>query len=460
MIIKYSNLLILVSAGGGVFFTGCKKQSEFLTAKYDQTVEVPHTASDCQALLDNDLVMNGYGVSGYPSLGEIGSDDYYVSTAQFNGYSPTEQDAVTWARQIRTTGDLTDWDNSYRVVFTANTVLQTPVSIGPGTGEEADWNFVRGEALFFRAFAFYSLAQVFAPAYNDSMASTDLGIPLRLTANVDEKIFRSTNGQTYARIIDDLTVAAGMLPANPGWFPTRPAKSAVYGLLSKVCLSMGNYTRAQSWSDSCLQIQSALMHYDTISQTAPLPFYRFNPEVIFSAIYFPNKPVTSGRSYTDSSLFNSYVPGDLRKKLFFKNGRLFFGHYDEQGYGFCGIATDEIYLTRAECYARMGNTAAAMTDLNTLLQTRWATGSFMPYTATDANDALNQVLSERRKELVFRGTRWTDLRRLNKDPRFAVTLYRTAGGNTNTLPPNDSRYTYAIPDNVMAMNPGMTQNLR
>ena len=69
--------------------------------------------------------------------------------------------------------------------------------------------------------------------------------------------------------------------------------------------------------------------------------------------------------------------------------------------------------------------AAAMNDLNTLLQARWAAGSFTALTATDGQDALRQILMERRKELLFRGLRWTDLRRLNKDPGTAVTLYRT-----------------------------------
>ena len=100
-----------------------------------------------------------------------------------------------------------------------------------------------------------------------------------------------------------------------------------------------------------------------------------------------------------------------------------------------------------------------MADLNSLLVKRWANGTFTPYTAVDAADALNQILTERRKELLYRGLRWTDLRRLNKSPATAITLTRTVNGQIYTLPPNDPRYLYAIPDNVMTSNSsGMKQN--
>ena len=60
----------------------------------------------------------------------------------------------------------------------------------------------------------------------------------------------------------------------------------------------------------------------------------------------------------------------------------------------------------------------------------------------------------------MRGLRWTDLRRLNRDPRYAVTLTRSINGTTYMLPPNDARYVYPIPDAVIAANPGMEQNVR
>jgi hypothetical protein len=91
--------------------------------------------------------------------------------------------------------------------------------------------------------------------------------------------------------------------------------------------------------------------------------------------------------------------------------------------------------------------------------TRWAKGTFIPFTASSSDDALIQILNERRKELLYRGLRWTDLRRLNKDPRFAITLKRIINGVSYTLPPNDNRYAWPIPDNEIALT-NMPQNER
>jgi len=100
-----------------------------------------------------------------------------------------------------------------------------------------------------------------------------------------------------------------------------------------------------------------------------------------------------------------------------------------------------------------------MSDLNTLLRKRWKTGTYTDMTATDANDALAKVLTERRKELLFRSLRWTDLRRLNKESRFAVTLKRTLNGQDYTLAPNDLRDGLLIPQEVLNREP-MPQNPR
>lgn len=63
---------------------------------------------------------------------------------------------------------------------------------------------------------------------------------------------------------------------------------------------------------------------------------------------------------------------------------------------FTGIATDEVWLIRAEALAKTGQWQAAMADLNTLLQKRWRTGTFVPLTALNATDALEK--SEQKEE--------------------------------------------------------------
>lgn len=454
---KYRKALYAVLCWG--LCLACKK-STFLNTKPDQSLIVPTTISDCQGLLDNEVVMNGYGNSGYPSLGETGCDDYTVSAAQYAGYTPIDQKAVVWASQIYEGATVDDWNLGYRVIFYADEVIGVLSDISPSPSSSADWNQAMGIALFYRGYALYELSQLFAPVYDSSRAGTDWGLPLRISADVNEKIYRATVKDTYTQILTDLGKSIPLLPENPDWDPNRPARAAAYGILSRVCLSMRNYAQAGLYADSCLQIRHALMDYNTIDSTAIFPFSRTNPEVIFSIARLRTGPSVIARSYTDSTLFNSYAVNDLRKKLFFRSGLFFFGRYDSLAYAYGGLATDELWLTRAECYARAGQTAAAMNDLDTLLQNRYRNGTFTPVVATDAGDALLKVLAERRRELLYRGLRWTDLRRLNKEPGLAVTLYRTVNGEVYTLPPNDARYVYAIPDDVIARHPEMPQNIR
>ena len=68
------------------------------------------------------------------------------------------------------------------------------------------------------------------------------------------------------------------------------------------------------------------------------------------------------------------------------------------------------------------------------------------------------ILLERRKELLMRGLRWMDLKRLNMEGA-AITLTRTVNGQVYTLPPNDLRYALPIPEDVIAIS-GMQQNPR
>lgn len=448
-------------------FSSCTK-SKFLSAVPDQSLIVPSTLEDLQALMDNDLVINGSGNYGIvPSLGEVASDNYYCSDNVFTTrLSAMYQNAYLWKEKIYTNEVVFDWDFPYRVVFYSNVVLEGLKGIKVTSVNQSAWDNIEGEALFNRAHMFYQLAQVFAPPYDQGKASSLLGIPLRLEADIGEKITRATLQQTYDQIISDLKDAAALLPVRP-LYKTRPSKPAAYALLARVYQTMENYETSLLYADSCLALDDSLLDYNTVDTSSQRPFARFNSEVIFNCTLqstdnVPFLPYIGG--LVDSMLYQSYEPGDLRRPIFFKDlgngGFTFIGTYDGNTFPFGGIATDEVYLIRAECYARTGNVSAAMEDLNTLLEKRYRLGAFTPLTAATSQEALELVLSERRKELCFRGLRWTDLRRLNQEPDFAVSLKRMIDGQAYTLPPNDPRYTYPIPDDVIGFNPNMSQNKR
>lgn len=457
---SYAVLIFLIIIGS----SSCKK-SDYLNAKPNEKLVLPETLSDYQAILDNEDVMNGSNRVGgiLPDFLEAGTDDYYAISS-ITSRPNFEQNLYIWNDDIYSDYFVDNWNLGYRCVFYANVVLDGISELKSTANERTVYNNLKGSSLFYRSNAFFHLAQVFAPPFDSSTADTDFGLPLRLTSDLNERIERISVQQTYDKIISDLKEAISLLPSTP-LYKTRPSKPAVYGLLARVYLSMRDYDNSLKYADSSLQLASVLLDYNQYNPANMYPFPRFNDEVIFQAICMRNPTTLPGIARVDSTLFAMYKNDDLRKALFFKEnpstgGHYFRGGYDGSFYIFSGLTVGEMFLIRAECNARKNNVAQSMNDLNTLMIKRWSnTVSYPTFTAIDASDALNKILAERRKELTFRGTRWTDLRRLNKEG-YDITITRVVSGQIYTLQPNGLKYTYLIPPDVMGFNSDMPQNPR
>jgi hypothetical protein len=247
----------------------------------------------------------------------------------------------------------------------------------------------------------------------------------------------------------------------------RPSRPAALAMLARVCLSMRAYDQAETYADNSLQLYNTLMDYHSLAYTTNPPVPQLNPETLYQSVLYTGSEVLVGGSFkttciVDSNLYASYAPGDLRRVIFYRIGGFsglpyLRGSYSGKSYCFSGLAVDEVYLIRAECAARAGYKDAALADLNTLLQHRWTdTIVFTPITAASASDALDSILVERRKELAFRGLRWTDLRRLNKEGAN-ITLSHGLNGQVYRLPPSSHNYVFYLPPDVLRLS-GMEDN--
>lgn len=122
------------------------------------------------------------------------------------------------------------------------------------------------------------------------------------------------------------------------------------------------------------------------------------------------------------------------------------------------MLSDEVYLIRAECRARSGDLSGAMSDLNALLKKRWNKSAiFREYTANTIEEAVKLILTERRKELLYRGTMWSDMRRMSLEPTYALSFSRSINGQLYQLLPNGSGYIHQIPQVIIELS-GMEQN--
>lgn len=434
---------------------------EWLEVKRDRQTIIPQTLEDLSLLLADEQTMT----ADYISLLQISCDEYYVSTERFNTLTPIEKNAYLWKSDIyEQSQSITDWDNSYNQVLTANVILEQLSKIPVNQSNEIKWNRVKGGALYVRAKAFYNLSQIFAKPYNDETAETDAGIPIRTAADLNHPVSRANLQQTYDQILADLEESVALLPA-VSTLKTDASKAGAFGLMARCYLSMGEYQLAKVSADSSLRYNDHLMDYNTIDPNAIFPFTRFNSETIQFGHIFPlyGVYIFVNQNLVPSGLYNLYEDNDLRKKLFFyKLGDdmySFKGSYEGSFAPFSGISTDEMLLIRAECLARMNDLPGALNDLNTLLKTRYESGTFVQRSAESAEEAIELILTERRKQLIGRGLRWTDLRRLNQEPNHATVLKRTIDGIEYDLPPNDARYVFAIPEYVVKAS-GIEQNLR
>lgn len=232
---------------------------------------------------------------------------------------------------------------------------------------------------------------------------------------------------------------------------------------------MRDYANAESYADKCLAVYNKLIDYNTVSETSTTPFSATNDELIYNAhqaaVYGLFTPTTTGAvGKLSPDLLGLYSNNDLRLPIYFSKAAdgsytRKRGYYGSGNYAFTGLATDELYLIKAECLARRSEMTAAIDELNQLLIKRYTnTSPYVPVTASSPADALTLVLTERRKELPWRGLRWFDIKRLNAGGAN-ITLTRVLNGTTYTLEPNSPRYALPIPDDEIALS-GIQQNVR
>jgi starch-binding outer membrane protein, SusD/RagB family len=457
-------MVFLLLSGMGLIMS-CTKG--FLGKKPSSDLVVPTTLEDFQAMLDNYLVM-----SETPNLGELSADNYYISStgAWDSMTNIKEHNAYIWAKDIyQGQGNVDDWNLPYQQVFYANVVLDGLPAISIDSMNRQQWNGIKGSACFIRAYAFYNLAQVFAAAYNSGTAASDPGIPLRLSSDINAVSTRASVKNTYDQILSDLQQASNLLPKTiPVGHLNRPSKPATLAMLARVYLSMGAYQQAWLYADSCLQAYSSLVDFNTVDTIHFHPFINPNVEILYESQMLIHTQLLEFGSHlvVDSNLYQSYVSNDLRRIVYYSSNsgstRLpsLKDSYYISSLTFSGLAVDEIFLIRAECAARMGTAQPALDDLDNLLKHRWVSGTYTTHMVANTPDPLDLILSERRKELAFRGLRWTDLRRFNNESDTpSITLSRVVSGTNYYLIPKDENYVLPIPPDVLALS-GIAQNPR
>lgn len=440
-----------------LLMSGCKK--DWLEEKRDLAVVVPSSLGDMRRLMNETNTLR----NDYRMLAVFAGDEYYVTDNTWNTMTwPISRLSYIWQSDIY--GGETNvalWDGPYTQIFYTNIVLEGLDKITAKNNELEEYNDIKGSALFFRSRAFYALATQFALPYINGENGDVMGIPLKLSSDIDEPVHRNTLAETYTQITNDLKAAVGLLRIAPE-IKTDASKPAAMGLLARVYLAMADYEAAYHYADSCLSLYNSVLDFNQLDLSPRYPFALYNEEVIFeSALQTYSSFVGAPNGLVDSNLFAEYDINDLRRDAFFVENsdgtHSFRGVYNGATGLFGGISVNEILLIRAEAAARLGKTEGALADMNSLLEKRFRTGFYRAIQQNDRGSLIDLILLERRKELLFRGLRWEDLRRLNRELGREITLMRTVNGETYVLEPGDKRYVFKIPEYVL-IETGIEQN--
>lgn len=444
MIQKY-NILILFFVS--LAFASCK---DFLDHKQNFAYSDGSSLSDIQAILDDAEYMNRKT----PSFPQAGADDYFLPHNTFNSRLERDRKLYTWELIDYTFPN--DWANLYFQVFNSNLCLENLELLKSKTINVQSWEHIYGAALFFRAHANYWLVTTYAKAYSGENADKEPGIPIRRTSDFNVRSYRSSLKESYDHIESDLKKALQLLPKSVE-VSLRPSKAAAYGLLSRMHLAKREYNKAGTYADSALSINRAVLDYneDRFDFNKALPFSDkyFNEIIFYSAIGVNTTTVSNPNNMRiNSVLYNTYQEDDLRKQAYFlsqADGYRFKGMYIESAnLCFTGITTAELFITLAECKIRENKVDDGLKLIDEVLVNRFKKGTYKPKKGMSQEKALSYVLEERRKELVMRGLRFIDVKRLNLEGANIV-LKRIVNGKEEVLEPNAALYAMPIPLDVI-----------
>ena len=221
------------------------------------------------------------------------------------------------------------WDRGYRCILNANTIINRVVM---SDVSDADKAFIEGESLFFRAYWYNTLANM----YGDVPVFTE-----EITAARTDFV-RAPRTDVYDQARIDLERAVTLLLDINLVDDGRISKQAAQHLLAEVCISLGNYTQA-------IDVASAVINH---------------PQMALMTSRFGSRENEQGDPYWD--LFQSN--NQNRKNSGNKESILIF-QYDHRnsgstrGYNFCRQGLP-YYLDVRVPHATTGALIAAFPDLS------------------------------------------------------------------------------------------------
>lgn len=496
------NLVVILTLT--VFFISCKKS--YLTRDPYNAVAISSaitTESDLSVALNgvyaNLRATDLFGRT-LPLKGDLMADNVFVTTSNSNRYITPNNFTMT-ATEAYAAGV---WSNGYVVIKNANNVIKTAA----GIANTANVNQYMGEAYAIRALMYFELVRNFARPY--TVAQTDPGIPLVPADLVFDptitnvKPSRNTVKEVYTKIIADLDTAYVLLTQYRG--TAYFSKYAARALEARVYQNMGDWANAKTMALDVINnsgwvllsptayvnpggtlggtsAASALNSYtpggywaSAGTQTASTKnetLFEVSSDLVanngFDQLGFIYLQVGGG--YGDilatDALYDLYSSTDVRKGLIprapagYRSGQA--GNvnlcykYPNPANGADRDDTkilrlSDIILIAAEAYYNTSDITNANLNLNKVAKQR--DPAFAGF-ANAGTQVLEDILTERRRELAFEGSRLWDLVRLQ---RSWTKIRNQSPLTTVAVTPATTQLVFPIPQTERDANPNVAQN--
>lgn len=219
------------------------------------------------------------------------------------------------------------WMYCYNIINQANVVLD---GIDNADGPEAERNFIKAQALTFRAHCYTKLLQFYAPRWEDSQNGATKCVVLRLKSGQEPMPLESM-GKTLEQIYADLDLAIQLYDESgqSRLYKWEPDKSIAQGIYTRAALIKNDWAKAQAMAhdarsgytvmdnntyfagfcrdnDDFMWIQS--------TNESDIYYWSWGSHFACNGIYVKNWGV--GSLAINLDLYNALDPNDVRRRMY------------------------------------------------------------------------------------------------------------------------------------------------
>ena len=385
-----------------------------------------------------------FGISSYNLMADVMGDDF-IQAAMGSGWFWYDCLYMVKDRYTSTSWRSYDlWNAYYTWVSNANYILDAEETM---EGEEADVNYVIGQAYAIRAYSYFMLAQSFARTYKGHESEPCCPIYTEPTVAGTQGKPRATVQEVYDQILADINKAVELLNGTTRQHISHIDYSVALGIRARIGLVMEDWNLAKTSAKEAIAASGCdvipvedFMGLNSTAAGNVMWGAAINSDQSGMYASFFSHMDQDGTGYANSGAYKQinkllydgmnandsrrawWDPTDERNEdLGYMQNKFRFADTQTWTGDYIWMRVEEMYLTAAEAECRLGEEAAAKEDLAAVMSQRvegytcTKTGTALGKLTSDVTGSLlEEIITQRRIELWGEFGRIYDIRRLKQ----------------------------------------------